>query len=89
MRLGTYSLPQAYGPEISILSRDTQFDLQSVMAAEAGAGPNGHSHDSSTISKSTMNPESSDLSTSAEMTDKEEDHHEYIHGPRFGLIFAA
>lgn len=89
MRLGTYSLPQAYGPEVSTVSRDTEIDLQSVMAAEAGAGPIGHSHDSSTISKSAMNPESSDLSTSPEMTDKEEDQHEYIHGPRFGLIFAA
>lgn len=59
------------------------------MAAEAGAGLDGHSHDSSTISKSTMNPESNDLPTPPELMEKEEDHHEYIHGPRFGLIFAA
>lgn len=59
------------------------------MAAEAGAGLDSHSYDSSTISKSTMNLESNDLPTPPELVEKEENQHEYIHGPRFGLIFAA
>lgn len=59
------------------------------MAVEAGADLNGHSHDSSIVSKSTISPESNDIPTPPEMEDKEEHHHDYIHGPRFGLIFAA
>lgn len=59
------------------------------MPAEANLAMNNHSQDSHTMSKPTMNPESSEVPSQPEMVDKEGDHIEYIHGPRFGLIFAS
>lgn len=59
------------------------------MAAEANLAMNNHSQDSHTVSKPTMDPESSEAPSQPEMVDKEGVHIEYIHGSRFGLIFAS
>lgn len=61
------------------------------MTVEESAGLNGHSSNSSTIPKLATDPDVHGVPTQVEIMDKgsEEAPIEYIHGRRFGFIFAT
>lgn len=59
------------------------------MGVEIDNGLNGNSSDSSTIPKSTANPDEIELATRPGATDKEHVPVEYIQGPRFRFICAS